>query len=77
MGHECDLCLLGPTLQGRECDLRLLDLGNNNMTSLGAEALSRMLADKRNLQELCLYMNDVGDKGANKVSGGRTEVPTR
>ncbi len=47
--------------------MRLLDLGNNSMGEAGAAAMTRLLAAKRSLKELNLYMNDIGDAGVSRV----------
>jgi Ran GTPase-activating protein (RanGAP) involved in mRNA processing and transport len=54
-------------LQGREGEIRVLDLGNNSMTEVGAAALARLLHGKRSLRELNLYMNDIQDGGVSTV----------
>ncbi len=53
--------------QGRDCDVYVLDLGNNSMSDQATGAVARLLHGKRSLKELNLYMNDIGDHGMSKV----------
>lgn len=54
-------------VQGRTCELKVLDIGNNSMSAEGAAALARLLHDKTGLEDLNCYMNDIGDQGMEKV----------
>lgn len=47
--------------------IRVVDFGNNSLTSDGAAPLAELLAN-RTLRELNLYMNELGDAGATVLS---------
>ena len=45
-----------------------------SLSEEGAEALAAFLKHSRKLEELVIYMNDIGDAGAEKVSDYPTSV---
>eukprot|EP00873_Tetraselmis_striata_P004342 jgi/Tetstr1/424606/TSEL_015128.t1 len=45
-----------------------LDIGNNGITAEGAEALATYLTGNKNIVELKVYMNDIGNGGMYKVA---------
>ena len=47
--------------------IRVVDFGNNSLTSEGAGPLAKLLSN-RTLRELNLYMNELGDAGAGLLS---------
>lgn len=53
--------------QARDCELHTLDLGNNSLTDEGGAAIARLLAGKKTLRDVNLYMNDIGNSGVTKV----------
>lgn len=61
------LTALCKALQQRPRSLKVLDVGNNSLTEAGAAALAEWLPGAGALQELNVYMNDMGDGGAFKV----------
>lgn len=61
------LTALCKALQQRPRSLKVLDVGNNSLTEVGAAALAEWLPGAEDLQELNVYMNDMGDGGAHKV----------
>lgn len=61
------LSALCKALQQRPSSLKVLDVGNNSLTEAGAGALAEWLPGAKALQELNVYMNDMGDGGALKV----------
>ena len=71
-GLPCSVnpCVRLPS-QGRACSILLLDLGNNSISSEGAESLAALLAVKPDLTDLTMYMNDLGDEGVKKVRRSR------
>ena len=54
--------LIRVPLQSRDCDLEVIDIGNNGMSEVGAAHVGKLLA-KRDVQEIHVYMNDFGDAG--------------
>lgn len=60
-------CAHGVRAQARECELKVLDIGNNSMTGDGVAAVAKLLLAKPTLRELNLYMNDLGDTGVSRV----------
>ena len=50
----------------------MLDLGNNSISSEGAESIAALLAAKPDLTDLTIYMNDIGDEGVKKVCFEKT-----
>eukprot|EP00798_Chlamydomonas_sp_ICE-L_P019001 gene19001-25585_t len=64
--EDAGIAALCEGLQGRERDIKILDIGNNSITPLGADAVARMMQGKKSLKEINLYMNDVGDEGMPK-----------
>ena len=71
LGHaHAHAALHPPTL----ADISAVDLGNNNLGPEGAAALADLLRSARGLEEVNIYMNDVGDSGAFKVRGPGLET---
>lgn len=61
------LTALCTALQQRPTSLKVLDVGNNALTEEGAKALAGWLPSASQLQDLNVYMNDMGDAGADMV----------
>lgn len=56
--------------------LQLLDLSGNNFTAVGAAALGNVLAQCRQLTELRLVANEIGDAGLQSILAGLTKRGT-